>query len=426
MAGPRITRVFGAVNIGSFRISAIVAGISEIGDVVVLGSGHRASQGIKRGYVTDMAAATYAVRDAIDRAEKMADTSVQKVWIGCSGAGLASRIDQFDVEIGGRRIEKEDIDQLLVSAREVIQPDGRMVLHAQPAQYRLDGAHGVVDPKGLHAERLGVDIHVMLADGAPIRNVTEAVQSAHLEVEGVVASPIAAGYACLSPEERDLGVALVEFGAEVTNVAIYSGGMLVDMIPIPMGSADITDAIASAFGIRRFQAERLKCVNGSAIASPTDHREMIPVNAPGEEGAGPIARHADEKNRIPRAELIGVITGQLGVLMEEVGKALKTMRFSGQRGQQVVFTGGGAELVGLADFAQAALGKPVRIGRIPQLSGLAEAHVKPGFSTLAGLVLYAADDPVDIRTFGRNYQQAVRYSGLGMVGRVVSALKEYF
>lgn len=426
MAGPRITRVFGGVSIGSFRISAIVAGVSENGEMVVLGSGHRASQGIKRGYVTDMVAATYAVRDAIDRAEKMADTSVQKVWIGCSGAGLASRIDQFDAEIGGRRIEQEDIDQLLVSARDVIQPDGRMVLHAQPAQYRLDGAYGVGNPKGLHAERLGVDIHVMLADGAPIRNLTEAVQSAHLEVEAVVGSPIAAGQACLSPEERDLGVALVEFGAEVTNVAIYSGGLLTDLVSIRMGSADITDAIASAFGIRRFQAERLKCVNGSAIASPHDHREMIPINAPGEEASGPIARHADEKNRIPRAELIGVITGQLGVLMEEVNKALKAMNFAGQRGKQVVFTGGGAELVGLADYAQAALGKPVRIGRVPHLAGLAEAHVKPGFSTLAGLVLYAADDPVDIRSFGKSSQRTVRYSGIGMVGRVVSAFREYF
>lgn len=426
MAGSRITRVFGAVNIGSFRISAIIAGINELGDMVVLGSGHRASQGIKRGYVTDMAAATYAVRDAIDRAEKMADTAVQKVWVGCSGAGLASRIDQFDAEIGGRRIEQEDIDQLLVSARDVIQPDGRMVLHAQPAQYRLDGAHGVANPKGLHAERLGVDIHVMLADGAPVRNLTEAVQCAHLEVEAVVGSPIAAGHACLSPEERDLGVALVEFGAEVTNVAVYSHGMLTDMVAIPMGSADITDALASAFGIRRFQAERLKCVNGSAIASPHDHREMIPVNAPGDEELGPLARHADDKNRIPRAELIGVITGQLGVLTEEVNKALKLMQFNGLRGKQVVFTGGGAELVGLADYAQAAIGRPVRIGRVPHLSGLAEAHVKPGFSTLAGLVLYAAADPVDIRTLGRSRQQTLRLSGAGMVGRVYQAFREYF
>jgi len=366
------------------------------------------------------------VRDAIDRAEKVADASVQKVWIGCSGASLASQVSDIEAEIGGRRIEQEDMDQLLVAARDAIRPEGRVVLHAQPAQYRLDGAHGVANPRGLHAERLGVDIHIMLADGAPIRNLTEAVQSAHLQVEGVIGSPIAAGYASLSPEEKDLGVALVEFGAEVTNVAVYSGGMLSSLATIPMGSADITDAIASAFGIRRFQAERLKCVNGSAIASPADHREMILVNAPGEEQTGPLARHADDKNRIPRAELVSVITGQLGQLMEEVNKALKGMNFAGQRGRQVVMTGGGAELVGLADFAQAALGKPVRIGRMPHLTGLAEAHVKPGFATLAGMVLYAAADPVDIRTVGRHRHARVQYGGLGAVNRLMRAAREYF
>ena len=426
MAAPRITRVIGAVNIGSFRISAMIAGISETGEMIVLGSGHRAAQGIKRGYVTDMQAATYAVRDAVERAEKMANTSVTSVWIGCSGAGLASQIAQVEVDIGGRRIEADDIEHLLVAGRDVIQPDGRMVLHAQPAHYTLDGANGVSDPKGLHAERLGVDIHVMLADGAPVRNITEAVQNAHLEVEAVVGSPIAAGFACLSAEERELGVALVEFGGEVTNVAVYANGMLLGLTAIPMGSGDITDALASAFGIRRFQAERLKCVHGSAIASPTDHREMIPVNAPGEEGSGPIARHGDDKNRIPRAELISVITTQLALLTEEVGRALKAMGFVGQRGQQVVLTGGGAELAGLADYAQSALGKPVRIGRPPQLKGLPDPHATPGFSTLAGLVLYAAADPVDIRAIGPSYQPTMRYSGVKLINRVFRAAKEYF
>ena len=427
MAAPRIARVFGAVNIGSFRISAMVAGLTETGEMVVLGSGHRAAQGIKRGYVTDMQAATYAVRDAVERAEKMANTSVQSVWIGCSGAGLASQVAQVEVDIGGRRIEAEDIEQLLVSARDVIQPDGRMVLHAQPAHYTLDGADGVSDPKGLHAERLGVDIHVMLADGAPVRNITEAVQNAHLQVEAVVGSPVAAGHACLTAEERELGVALVEFGGEVTNVSVYAGGMLLGLTAIPLGSADITDAIASAFGIRRFQAERLKCVSGSAIASPADHREMIPVTGPGEDGASQIARHADDKNRIPRAELISVITGQLDLLMKEVGKALKDMGFAGPRGHQVVLTGGGAELAGIADYAQNALGKPVRIGRPPALRGLPEAHSVPGFATLAGVVLYAAADPVDIRALGAKHQQSTtRYTGLGLVDRVFGALKEYF
>ena len=436
-ARARLTRVFGAVNIGSFRISAMIMGETETGELMVLGSGHRASQGIKRGYVTDMRAATYAIRDAVERAEKNAGLTVQSVWIACAGAGLGSHVASVDIEIGGRRIEDEDVELLLYQARGMIQPDGRTVLHAQPAHYTLDGAHGVANPRGLHAERLGVDIHVMLADGAPVRNLMEAVQSAHLDVEGVVAAPLAAGYACLSEEERELGVALVEIGADVTNIAVFAGGMLLGLRAVPMGSGDITDAVASAFGIRRFQAERLKCVYGSAIASRSDHREMIPVNgpndAPGEdsiEGFAAVARGADEKNRISRAQLVSVVTQHLALLTTEIGKSLKDMGFSGTRAGQVVLTGGGAELAGMAEFAQGALGMPVRLGRTPDLRGLPEAHATPGFATLAGLCLYAAEDPVDIRSVSP--PRAMRASlgsgtrGLFPVGRLFRAMKEYF
>ena len=426
MATQRLSKIFGAVNTGSFRVSAMIMGLHENGELEVLGSGHRASQGIKRGYVTDMTAATYAIRDAVERAEKNAGHSVQSVWVGCTGAGLASEVSKVEIEIGGRRIEEEDIEHLLVAARETLQPDGRMVLHAQPAHYTLDGAHGVANPKGLHAEQLGVDVHVMLADGAPVRNLTEAVQNAHLDVEAVVAAPLAAGYACLSEEERELGVALVEIGGDVTNVSVYAAGMLLGLKALPFGSTDITDAIASAFGIRRFQAERLKCVSGSAIASPTDHREMIPVNGPGDDQAGPVARGADDKGRIPRAELVSIVTGKLSHLTTEIGRALKSMGFSGGNGGTVVLTGGGAELAGLAEFSQGALGMPVRIGRPPQLKGLPEAHATPGFATLAGLCLYAADDPVDIRAIRPGYQSTMRYGGPQVVGRFIRALKEYF
>ncbi len=429
----RLAKIFGAVNVGSFRISAMIMGETETGDLMVLGSGHRASQGIKRGYVTDMKAATYAIRDAVERAEKNAGTSVQSVWIACAGAGLKSRVSKVEIEIGGRRIEEEDIEHLLIEARDMIEPDGRTVLHAQPAHYTLDGAHGVANPRGLHAERLGVDVHVMLADGAPVRNLMEAVQNAHLEVEAVVAAPLASGYACLSPEERELGVALVEIGSDVTNVSVFAGGMLLGLRAIQMGSGDITDAVASAFGIRRFQAERLKCVSGSAIASPSDHREMIPVYGPNDsaaEASGPQARGADDKNRIARAELISVITQAQAQLTGEIGRCLKGMGFSGTSAGQVVLTGGGAELAGLAEFTQSALAMPVRIGRAPTLKGLPEAHANPGFAGLAGLCLYAAEDPVDIRSIGSRYTSHKDFGGsLGStfaIGRWLRAVREYF
>lgn len=424
----RLTNVIAAVNIGSFRISAIIAGVTESGDLQVLGSGNRAARGIKRGYVTDMAAATYAVREVVEAAEKMAGTNVTSVWIGSSGAGLASTITPVEIDIGGRRIEEEDIEHLLVSAQGGIEPYGRTVLHAQPACYFLDGADGVANPKGLHANRLGVDVHVMLADSAPMRNVTEAVQNAHLEVEGIIASPLACGYACLTSEERDLGVALVEFGGQVTNVAVYAGGMLVGLTTIPRGSADITDAIASAFGIKRFRAEWLKCVSGSANASPHDHREMVSLAGPDDKASASVARGADDRGHVPRSELIAVITSELDVLMRDVGRALEKMGFSGTNSsaRQVVLTGGGAELAGLADYAQSVLGTPVRIGKPPALRGLPEAHSLPGFATLAGLVLYAAEDPVDIRSVGSRFTETTRTSSLSIIRHVWRAMKEYF
>jgi cell division ATPase FtsA len=168
-------------------------------------------------------------------------------------------------------------------------------------------------------------------------------------------------------------VALVDFGAEVTTVSVHAGGMLLGMQVLPFGSGDITDAVASAFGIRRYQAERLKCMSGSAIASPADHREMIPVNAPGDpEGAGPVARHADDKNRIPRAELISVITQQLGHFTDELGRCLKAMGFTGTRGQQVVLTGGGAT-AGPGRLCPVRAGAPGADRAPPAMLGLPQA-----------------------------------------------------
>jgi len=132
-----------------------------------------------------------------------------------------------------------------------------------------------------------------------------------------------------------------------------------------------------------------------------------------------------------RAELVAVVTQQLAVLTGEIGKALKSMGFAGSRAGQVVLTGGGAELAGLADFMQGALGQPVRLGRPPQISGMPEAHHAPGFATLAGLCLYAAEDPIDIRAVGAvrggAYRVLVRETGLmALLMRLARAVKEYF
>ena len=416
MAQPRPDRLITALDIGSWKVSALIAERGDEGQLNVLGTGQRESKGVRRGYIADMDATERSVREAVEQAERIAGTNIEDVWVSFSAGGLVSNLASVEVELGGHRVEQEDIDNLLAHGRNAIDPEGRMVLHAQPTLYTLDGLKGVKKPLGLHADTLGVDIHVVAADGSPVRNLDLCVRSAHLEVKSIIASPVATGMACLSEEERELGVALVEIGAGLTNVSLFAGSMLVGLASIPFGSADITDDIASAFGTRRQQAERMKCFYGSATTSPRDNHDMIEV--------APISSEDDagEGGRITRAQLISVIRQRLDHLVGEISRELKELGFTGPVGRQVVLTGGGAELKGLADYMQGALGRAVGLGRPRGLNGLPEAHSGTGFATLAGLIHYAASDPLDLRATG-SHQMVTRTVGGGLVKRLMAAFR---
>lgn len=421
MAQIRNDDLITALDIGSSKVCALIARPGPDGEIEVLGTGQRESKGVRRGYVSDMGATESAIREAVEQAERMAGLNIEKVWVGFSAGGLVSDIASVEVDIGGYRIEQDDIEELLAAGRGSIDPDGRMVLHAQPTLYTLDGLRGVKTPLGLHADRLGVDIHVIAAEASPVRNLDLCVRSAHLAVRSIVAAPVATGMACLSEEERELGVALVELGAGVTNVSLFAGGVLVGLCSIPYGSMDITDDISSAFGTRRAQAERMKCFHGSATASPRDNHDMIDI-APisGEDEGGDPAR-------ITRAQLIAVIRQRLDHWFGEIATALDQLGFSGPVGRQVVLTGGGAELKGIADYAQGVLGRSVRVGRPRGLAGLPEAHGGPAFATLAGLVQFAASDPIDLRQISPQHQQVFRPSASGnLVQRMIAAFRNGF
>jgi cell division protein FtsA len=418
VAQPNEQQLIAALDIGSSKVSALIVTPGEDGRLTVLGTGQRESRGVKRGYVTDMEASEVAVREAVEIAERISGVTIDDVWASFAAGGLVSDIANVEVELGGHQVEQSDIDQLLVTGKNAIDRNGQVVLHAHPALYTIDGVEGVHHPIGLHADRLGVDIHVVAADPAPLRNIDYVIRSAHLGVRAIVASPVAAALACLTPEERELGVALVEMGAEVTNVSLHVGGMLVGLRSIPLGAKDITDDIACAFGVQRREAERMKCRFGSAMTSPRDNHEMVeatPIG--GDDGAEPM--------RITHAQLITVIRQRTEEIVNEVEKALKGLGFSGPVGRQVVLTGGGAELKNIADYMQGVLGRAVRVGRPKTITGLPEAHSGPAFSTLVGLAMLAGSGSGDIRDLAMGSGKE-RKPATGMVGRLIAAMRGGF
>jgi len=394
----RAERVIAAIDVGSSKVAALVAMADGENMPRVIGAGVRASNGLKRGLVADMAKTETAIRAAMMQAEKAAGVEIESVIVNLSAGGLDSDVTSVEIDIAGHRISEDDMAALLQAGRARIDETisarknggaGRSTLHAEPTLYTIDGLEGVTNPRGFHADRLAVDIHVLTAATPPCRNLDLAVRNAHLDVEAIVASGVAASASVLNDEERELGVALVEIGAGVTTVAVHGGGMLAGLVSIPIGAGDITADIAASFATRRAAAERLKTLSGAATSAPRDNHDMIEIPPLDPEDG-------QEPRRVPRSELIAVIRARLDQLFGEVDGALKDIGFTGAAGRQVVLTGGGAELRGIADFAQGSLARNVRVGRPRGLIGLPEAQSTAAFATLAGLILHGSQPRLDL------------------------------
>ncbi len=411
-------RTIAVLDVGTSKVAGLIALVGGDGAPRVIGVGQRFCQGIRRGLVSDMEKVEAAIRAAMDQAERNAGVQVDEVYVNLSAGGLDSHVIPVEIDIGGHQITKDDMTRLMAEGRTRIEPGARSVLHASPALFAIDGT-GVEAPLGFHADRLGMDIHVVTADTPPIRNLDLAVRSAHLGVRTMVASPVAASYACLVKEERDLGVALVEIGAGVTNIAVHVMGQLIGVATVPMGAGDITNDIAAAFATKRVHAERLKVLYGAAITSPKDNHEAIEIL--------PISDDDNaEPRRLPTAQMIGVIRHRLDALFGEVAKALVELGYVGPQARQVVLTGGGAELKAITDFAAGVLGRSVRLGRPRGLTGLPDAQSGSAFSTLAGLALFAAADVQDLyhARSGKPVAAQVAYAGKwrGMFGKLKSSI----
>ncbi len=398
---PAIARLFSAIDIGSSKVAALIAGQTEGGELIALGTGVREARGIKQGCVTDIAMVDRCLREALEQAESIAGVEVRDVWVGFGGATLRSRVLSHEEELDGGPVDEDEVTELLARARDAAVDERKAVLHAQTALFTLDGANGVRNPVGLFADRIAVHIHMVEGDRGPISNLISAVRAAHVDIKEVVASSMAAGMGVLTTEQRELGAAVVDIGGALTNIALFGGGMLVGLATLPLGGDAITDDIASEFSTRRSHAERIKCFHGSAISSPRDHQDQIELAGEGDAAA----------QRITRAQLNAVIRKRLDHMIPQIGQALKAMGYADPVARQVVLVGGGAELKGMADYVQSVLGGAARIGRPLGIASLPDPHSGAAFAVLGGLVRHAVEGLPDLRYLNAPVGADIRHGG---------------
>ena len=379
-----------ALDIGSTKIACFIGRVvDDEGTFEILGVGHHASAGIKSGTITDLAQAEAAIRHTVHAAENMAANvmkgyPLREVVVNLPGVHALSHAHTADVQIAGHEITDNDVRRALAKAQDQVISQEYELIHTIPIGYRIDGHEGIREPRGMFGQHMSVDIHLVTGDMNALRNMATCIERSHLDITALCVSAYAAGLASLVEDEMDLGCTVIDMGGGVTSVAVFQGGGLIYTDSIPLGGKHVTNDIAKGLTTSLSDAERLKALYGSAMASNTDQNELIDVPRLGEN-----ERH--EPNHVPRSLLIGIIQPRIEEIFELVRARLNDSGLAPVLGRRVVLTGGSSQIPGLRDLGQHVLDKQVRLGKPIRLNGLPDAVSGPAFATTAGLLTYMSE-----------------------------------
>ncbi len=376
------TGMIGALDIGTTKVCCFIAEHTDDGRLRVTGVGHQACHGLRSGAIIDMETVRTAILAAVHGAEQMAGETIRSVFVNVSGGRPSSNAFAIEVPIAGNEVNQGDVRRVLEQGRQHIGEGDRETLHSIPVGFRIDGNRGIRDPRGMHGERLGVDVHVISAAAGPVRDVATCISACHLDVDAFVVTPYASGLACLVDDETTLGVTVIDMGGGTTSIAVFDDGELLHADSVPIGGQHVTTDIAHGLSTPLADAERIKTVYGGAIAVSADEREVIDVPQIGED------QHT-HPTHVPKSLLVGVIQPRVEEILEMVRARLETSGLFSGASRRVVLTGGASQLNGLRELAALILDRQVRIGRPLAFRGLAEATSGPAFSTCAGLLEYA-------------------------------------
>lgn len=370
-----------ALDIGTSKVAVIVGDV--VGDDIEIRSvGSCLSNGMKKGVVINIEEMVDSIRRAVEEAELMAECKVSSVYVGVAGSHIQSLNCHGAAPIRDGEVSRADIGNAIETAQAIQIASDQQVLHVLPRDFTIDGEQGIKDPIGMSGYRLEATVHLITGGAHPIQNIAKCVRRCGLEVESFVLEPIASSLAVLTPDERELGVCLVDIGGGTTDIAVFTRGAVVHTAVIPIAGDHVTNDIAVTLRTPTKSAEEIKLKYGFALKRCADESETVEV--PGLSAEKPATR-------IRRQMLAEIIEPRYEELFSLVRRELERHHFEDVVVSGVVLTGGSAKLEGVAELAESVFQMPVRIGRPAAVEGFPSISRDPVHATGLGLLRYAAD-----------------------------------
>ncbi|GAB2542909.1 cell division protein FtsA [Gracilibacillus alcaliphilus] len=360
-----------SLDIGTSKIKVIIGEV--LGESLnVIGVGTAKSLGMKKGAIVDIDETVHSIRTAVEQAERMVDIHIDRVIVGINGSHVQLQpchgvvaVSSEDKEIG-----EEDIHRVLDAAQVMSIPPEREVVDVIPKQFIVDGLDEIRDPRGMIGVRLEMQGTIITCAKTMLHNILKCVERAGLEIMDICLQPLATGEVALSPDEKSLGVALLDIGGGSTTVSIFEDGGLTATSVVPLGGDNISKDLSMGLRTSSEEAEEVKLNHGHAFFPDADPDDVFEVNIIG----------SNQKQTFSQPELAEIIEARFEEILIHSAQEIQKMGYNEIPGG-LVLTGGAMSMSGAVELAQDIFQSNVRIA-IPDYIGVREPLYTAGIGIL--------------------------------------------
>lgn len=371
--------IFVGIDVGTTKVCTLVGRVEAEGQIRILGVGLEPSEGIRKGVIVDLGAASKAIARSVEKAEQTSGLEITTALVSLAGAHVSSVNSRGAIAVPHGLIDAVDVARVIEQARAVAIPHDREIVHVVQRGFTVDGQEGIRMPVGMHGYKLEVETHIITAAAATVDNLRQCVGAAGVSVDQFVLNPLASAEVVLTDNERQMGVAVCDIGGGTTDLAIYVDGDVWHTMVLAVGGNHVTQDIAHGLRLPATQAEDVKKQQGHAVRAEVGPEEYFSIRPFGED-------HPVQINRQDLAHIIEARTEEIfNLIMQEI----KRSGYDGLLPAGIVLTGGTSALPGIKRVAGQVLNMPVRTAQPENLIGLVEKLNSPSFSTSVGLLRWA-------------------------------------
>jgi len=436
-----MANIITAIDIGSSKITAVIAVVEDNNKAKVIGEASYPSYGVKKGEITGIDEAVNSIASALSGAERMAGLTVSSAYVTINGKQIISNNNKGVVAISDSEITDEDVFRALEQARTVAIPATREIIHLIPREFVVDQQSGIKVPIGMTGSRLEVDSHIISAPVTSKHNLEKCIQSIGLRIDGIVFSGWSAAQSILTPTEKELGVLLLDIGGGTVSITTFVEDAVTYSTAIPYGGTNITRDLAAGLRLQLDDAEKVKIhaeelfKNADLNAKKVDRKNVLDKPIEEEEkteGRDKPAKKSDILDvtalgiegvkTISRRQFNEIVEARITEMFELVVDNIEAAGYEYQLPAGVVLTGGTALVPGITAIAKKVFKVPARIGFPRGLDGLTDGVSSPSFASSQGLVLYALHDEI-YRGDNRFTVSSNSKQGPGIVNKVTKFFK---